>query len=80
MNEALVLEILGRRGGTPEEFARTAAPLWIHVLFADESAPRRWTLPTTDADAQDAHAARRSDRTTCAGSFPLRSVCRNCTT
>ena len=40
MNEALVLEILGRRGGTPEEFARTAAPLWIHTLFADETAPR----------------------------------------
>ena len=41
MNEALVLEILGRRHGTPEEFARTAAPLGIHTLFADESAPRR---------------------------------------
>lgn len=40
MNEALVLEILGRRHGTPEEFARTAAPLWIHTLFADEPAPR----------------------------------------
>lgn len=40
MNEALVLEILGRRHGTPEEFARTAAPLWIHTLFADEIAPR----------------------------------------
>jgi len=40
MNEALVLEILGRRGGTPEEFARTAAPLWIHALFADEPSPR----------------------------------------
>ena len=40
MNEALVLEILGRRHGTPEEFARTAAPLWIHTLFADETAPR----------------------------------------
>ena len=39
VNEALVLEILGRRGGTPEEFARTAAPLWIHTLFADETAP-----------------------------------------
>ena len=40
MNEALVLEILGCRGGTPEEFARIAAPLWIHVLFADEPATR----------------------------------------
>jgi AcrR family transcriptional regulator len=40
MNEALVLEILGRRGGTPEDFARTAAPLWIHVLFADDTTPR----------------------------------------
>ena len=40
MNEALVLEILGRRHGTPEEFARTAAPLWIHTLFADGTAPR----------------------------------------
>jgi hypothetical protein len=36
MNEALVLDILGRRGGTPEEFARVASPLWIHVLFADD--------------------------------------------
>ena len=40
MNEALVLEILGRQGGTPEDFARTAAPLWIHVLFADKATPR----------------------------------------
>jgi hypothetical protein len=39
MNEALVLEILGRRGGTPEEFARIAAPVWIHVLFTDENTP-----------------------------------------
>lgn len=39
MNEALVLEILGRRGGTPEEFARIAAPLWTHVLFTDGTAP-----------------------------------------
>ena len=38
MNEALVLEILGRRGGTPEDFARIAAPLWIHVLFTDDTA------------------------------------------
>ena len=38
MNEALVLEILGRRGGTPEDFARIAAPLWIHVLFTDDAA------------------------------------------
>jgi AcrR family transcriptional regulator len=40
MNEALVLEILGRRGGTPADFARAAAPLWIHVLFPDEATPR----------------------------------------
>lgn len=40
MNEALVLEILGRRGGTPAEFARAATPIWIHVLFADEAASR----------------------------------------
>jgi AcrR family transcriptional regulator len=39
MNEALVLDILGRRGGTPEEFARIAAPVWIHVLFTDDTAP-----------------------------------------
>ena len=39
MNEALVLDILGRRGGTPEDFARTAAPIWIHVLFPDDDAP-----------------------------------------
>jgi hypothetical protein len=39
MNEALVLEILGRRGGTPEDFARTAAPIWTHVLFTDDTAP-----------------------------------------
>lgn len=36
LNEALVLDVLGRRGGTPEEFARIAAPLWTHVLFADD--------------------------------------------
>jgi AcrR family transcriptional regulator len=36
MNEALVLDILGRGGGTPEEFARVAAPAWIHVLFTDD--------------------------------------------
>jgi AcrR family transcriptional regulator len=36
LNEALVLDILGRRGGTPEEFARIAAPIWIHVLFTDD--------------------------------------------
>lgn len=41
MNEALVLEILGRRGGTPEDFARIAAPLWIHVLFTDDDAAPR---------------------------------------
>jgi AcrR family transcriptional regulator len=41
MNEALVLDVLGRRGGTPEEFARIAAPLWIHVLFTDDTAPHR---------------------------------------
>lgn len=37
LTEALVLEILGRRGGTPEEFARVAAPIWTHVLFDDEA-------------------------------------------
>jgi hypothetical protein len=37
INEALVLDILGRRGGTPEQFARIAAPLWIHVLFTDDT-------------------------------------------
>ena len=37
MNEALVLDVLGRRGGTPEEFARIAAPVWIHVLFGDDA-------------------------------------------
>jgi len=41
MNEALVLDILGRRGGTPEDFARAAAPIWIHVLFTDDTAPHR---------------------------------------
>lgn len=40
LNEALVLDILGRRGGTPEDFARAAAPMWIHVLFADDATPR----------------------------------------
>jgi AcrR family transcriptional regulator len=38
MVEALLLEILGRKGGTPQEFARIAAPLWIHVLFSDDAA------------------------------------------
>lgn len=41
MNEALLLEILGRRGGTPEQFGRIAAPIWIHVLFADDPGTRR---------------------------------------
>ena len=40
MDEALLLEIMGRRGGTPEEFARVAAPIWIHVLFADDPPDR----------------------------------------
>lgn len=39
LNEALILEILGRRGGTPTEFARVAAPIWIHVLFTDDTTP-----------------------------------------
>lgn len=43
LNEALVLEILGRQGGTPEEFARIAASIWIHVLFADGPAARAAT-------------------------------------
>ena len=38
MDEALLLEIIGRRGGTPEEFARTAAQIWIHILFSDDRA------------------------------------------
>ena len=33
MNSELALEILGRRGGTAEEFARVTAPIWISVLF-----------------------------------------------
>lgn len=37
LNEALVLEVLGRQRGTPEDFARIAAPIWTHVLFADET-------------------------------------------
>ena len=40
MNEALLLEIIGRRGGTPEEFGRIAAPIWIHTLFADDPTTR----------------------------------------
>ncbi len=40
MDEALLLEIIGRRGGTPEDFARIAAPLWIHTLFADDATTR----------------------------------------
>lgn len=37
MVESLALEILGRRGGTPEEFARVTTPIWLHVLFADDA-------------------------------------------
>jgi hypothetical protein len=33
MNSQLALAILGRRGGSAEEFARVAAPIWISVLF-----------------------------------------------
>jgi AcrR family transcriptional regulator len=40
MDEALLLEIIGRHGGTPEEFGRIAAPIWIHILFADDRAAR----------------------------------------
>lgn len=39
--EALALEILGRRGGTPEEFARLTAPIWRHVLFTDVTLAER---------------------------------------
>lgn len=39
LDEALFLEIIGRRGGTPAEFAHIAAPIWIHVLFPDETTP-----------------------------------------
>lgn len=35
--EAVALEVLGRRGGTPEEFARLTAPIWTHVLFSDDA-------------------------------------------
>lgn len=38
MDEALLLEIIGRRGGTPEEFGRIAAQIWIHTLFTDDAA------------------------------------------
>ena len=38
MDEALLLDIIGRQGGTPEEFARIAAPIWTHILFADDPA------------------------------------------
>jgi hypothetical protein len=33
MNSRLVLEILGRRDGDAEEFARITAPIWTSVLF-----------------------------------------------
>lgn len=41
MVEALALEILGRRHGTPEEFARVTTPIWRHVLFADDELGER---------------------------------------
>ena len=40
MDEALLFEIIGRHGGTPEEFGRIAAQIWIHTLFADDPATR----------------------------------------
>ena len=38
LDVALRLEILGRRGGTPEEFGHIAAQIWIHTLFSDDRA------------------------------------------
>jgi hypothetical protein len=40
MGERVVLELLGRRGGTPEEFARMIGPIWEATLFGvEESDP-----------------------------------------
>jgi len=36
MGERVVLELLGRRGGTPEEFARMIGPIWEATLFGVE--------------------------------------------
>jgi AcrR family transcriptional regulator len=33
MGERVALELLGRRGGTPEEFARMVGPIWEATLF-----------------------------------------------
>ncbi len=33
MNSELALEVLGRQGGSAEEFARVTAPIWLSVLF-----------------------------------------------
>jgi hypothetical protein len=33
MGERLALEVLGRRDGSPEEYAAVLAPIWESVLF-----------------------------------------------
>lgn len=37
MSEQLLLEVLGREGGTPEDYADAIAPIWRAVLFGPDA-------------------------------------------